>query len=184
MAQSAIGRWSPWRVAGWGTAALILLLPAVAMQFTSEVNWTASDFVFAIVLIGGTGLLFELTVRMSDNIAYRAGVGLALAATFLTVWANGAVGMIGDEDNAYNLLFLGVIALALAGAIGAGFKPRGMFRAMAAAAVAQLCVSLGGLSADPRGAVLSAGFAGLWLLSAALFRIAAGAHERAADRTG
>ena len=33
-----------WRPAIWGAAAFLLVLPAVAMQFTSEVNWTASDF--------------------------------------------------------------------------------------------------------------------------------------------
>lgn len=87
----------PWRIAGWGIAVLILLTPFVAMQFTREVNWTASDFIFAAVLIGGVGLLFELTVKMSDNPFYRAGIGLALAASFLTIWASGAVGLIGDE---------------------------------------------------------------------------------------
>ncbi|HEY1604188.1 MAG TPA: hypothetical protein VGF77_01160 [Allosphingosinicella sp.] len=44
---------------------------------------------------------------------------------------------------------------------------------MAAAAVAQACAGLGGLSTDPRGAVLGTAFAGLWLLSGALFRKAA-----------
>jgi len=39
--------------------ALILLIPLVAMQFTSEVNWTLSDFVFAGVL------LFARVSRMS-----------------------------------------------------------------------------------------------------------------------
>lgn len=33
------GRHNPWRIVGWGTAAALLLLPLVAMQFTSEVNW-------------------------------------------------------------------------------------------------------------------------------------------------
>ena len=38
-------RGSVWRIAAWGLAGLILLLPLVAMQFTDEVEWTASDFV-------------------------------------------------------------------------------------------------------------------------------------------
>ena len=35
----------PWRFVGWGIAASLLLLPLFAMQFTPEVNWTASDFI-------------------------------------------------------------------------------------------------------------------------------------------
>ena len=48
-----------------------------------------------------------------------------------------------------------------------------MMRAMIAAALAQGVAGALGLSADPRGAVLSIGLAGLWLLAAALFRNAA-----------
>ena len=163
----------PWRVIGWGTAALLVILPAVAMQFTAEVNWTVGDFLFAALLIGVVGVTFELTVRVTRNWAHRSAVVAALAASFLTIWANGAVGMIGSEDNPYNLLFLGVLFLALAGAILARFRPGGMAGAMGAAAIAQVAVAAGGLTTDVRGAIFSAGFAGLWLLSAALFRQAA-----------
>ena len=162
-----------WRIAGWGMAGLILLLPLAAMQVTDEVKWDGADFAFAAVMVGGVGLAFELAVRMSKNIGYRGGVAAALAAAFLIVWANAAVGMIGDEGNRYNLLFLGVIALAFAGALAARFRPAGMAQAMIAAAILHLCVSAGGLSADPRGAILSSLFAGFWLLSAALFHKAA-----------
>ena len=48
--------------------ALILLIPLVAMQFTSEVNWTLSDFVFAGVLLFGTGLTYELVARKAGGI--------------------------------------------------------------------------------------------------------------------
>lgn len=59
----------PWRMVGWGAAAFMLLLPLVAMQFTNEVRWTLSDFVFAAVLIGAVGVIFELTVRASSNLS-------------------------------------------------------------------------------------------------------------------
>src|SRR3954469_1092777 len=49
-------RWSPWRVAGWSFAAGLLALPALAMQFTHEVNWTGFDFLVAGGMIGGVGL--------------------------------------------------------------------------------------------------------------------------------
>ena len=162
-------RIGPWRIAGWGLAATLLLLPAVAMQFTAEVDWTASDFVFAAVLIGGSGLLLELIARKSPDNAYRAAAGFALLAAFLTIWANGAVGMIGDEDNPYNLLFRAVLVVALLGAVLARFRPRGMALAMVVSGIVYTGIALGGLATDPRGAVFSLGFATLWLLSAALF---------------
>ena len=161
--------WNPWRVAGWSIPVLLLMLPAVAMRFTSEVNWTFSDFVFAALLFGIVGLAFELIVRTSDSLAYRFGAGIAVLSAFLTIWINGAVGMIGSEDNPYNFLFLGVLLLALIGAIAARLEPAGMARAMALAAIAQVAGGAFGLAVDPRGAVLSMGFGGLWLLSAALF---------------
>lgn len=163
----------PWRAVAWGLAALLLLLPLVAMQFSDEVSWTVGDFLFAGLLIGIVGVTFELTVRVTRNWAHRAAVVSALAAGFLTIWANGAVGMIGSEDNPYNLLFFGVILLALAGAVAARFRPAGMALAMAVAAAAHSAVAVGGMFEDPRGGIFSLAFAGLWLFSAALFRKAA-----------
>ena len=165
--------WSPWRILGWGTAAALLLAPLIAMRFTSEVNWTPSDFAFAGLMLGGVGAIYELTVRRSSNPWYRAGTVFALAAAFLIVWANGAVGMIGDEGDPANLMFGGVLAIALIGAILARFRPGGMALAMAAAALAQAIAGGIGLTIDPLGGVLSTAFATLWLISAALFRNAA-----------
>jgi hypothetical protein len=120
---------------------------------------------------------YELAARLTGDSWYRAGVGAAVAAAFLIVWATGAVGMIGDEDNPYNLFFFGVIGLALVGAIGARFRAAGMALAMAIAAAAHSGVSVFGMSTDLRGGGVSLVFAGLWLLSAALFRKAACEQE-------
>lgn len=178
-AESTGGRGGiPWRLVGWSIPALLLLLPLVAMQFTNEVNWTASDFVFACVLFGSVGLAFELIVRTSRSLAYRSGAALAVVTAFLTVWVNGAVGMIGSEDNPHNLLFGGVLAIALIGAVVARFQGAGMALAMLAAAIAQAALAALGLSADMRGAVFSMAFAVPWLLAAALFWNAA--REQAA----
>ena len=154
----------PWRIVGWSIPAILLLLPYVA-----NAPWTASDYVFAAVLFGSVGLAFELIVRKSGSLAYRLGAAVAVIASFLTVWVNGAVGMIGSEGNAYNLLFLGVPLLALTGALVARFRAAGMAGAMVVAAVAQGVLGLGGLSTDVLGGILSTGFAGPWLLAAALF---------------
>ena len=166
-------RWNIWRLVMWGTAAFLLLLPAIAMQFTAEVNWTTADFVvMGVMLVTACGLV-ELAARASGNGAYRMGAAFAVFAAFLTVWANLAVGMIGSEDNPYNLAFAGVIGLALLGAVLSGFRARGMAAAMTLAAVAQALAGAFGMFSDVRGGIFSMFFALIWLLSATLFRKAA-----------
>lgn len=165
--------WAWVRWVAWGGAAALLLAPLVAMQFTREVNWTVGDFVFACLLIGGVGLAFELAVRVSGNWSYRAAAALGLAAGFFLIWANGAVGYIGSEDNPYNLVFFGVIGVAFVGALLSGFRPRGMALAMLAAGIAHAAAGLGGAAEDPVTIPITLGFVGLWLASAALFRKAA-----------
>lgn len=157
----------------WGGALFLFLLPAVAMPLTEEVNWTAGDFVFAAILLFGSAGIVELAMRANSNLAFRAGALFAIAASFLNIWVNAAVGMVGSEDNPYNLLFLGVIVLALAGALAARFRPRGTALAMAAAGVAQILIGAFAIPADQFGGTASAAFGALWLIAAALFHKAA-----------
>ena len=81
--------------------------------------------------------MYELAARKTGNIAYRAAVGVALAAALLLVWINLAVGIIGNEDNPANLMYIGVLAVGTIGAIIARFQPHGMARALFATALAQ-----------------------------------------------
>ena len=166
-------RWRGWRIAMWGTAAFLLLLPAIAMRFTGAVDWDGRDFVTIGIMLAAACATCELAARASGNGAYRTAAGVAVAAAFVTVWANLAVGMIGDDGNPLNLLFGGVLAIALAGAILVRFQSVGMARAMIATAVVQCAVGAVGLSSDTRGAMFSMTFAAPWLLSAWLFRKAA-----------
>lgn len=77
------------------TVALVLLVPFIAMQFTSEVNWSPFDFVAMGVLLLGTGLLCELTLRKVKTTKNRILLcGIILLALFL-VWAELAVGVFG-----------------------------------------------------------------------------------------
>lgn len=164
--------WNPWRIAGWSLPVILLALPAIAMRFTNEVDWDVADFIVMGALFGSIGLGIEFLVRQSDSLAYRVGAVAALVTGFLIIWINAAVGMIGSENNPYNLLFGGVLLIALIGAVLSRFQAAGMARAMVVTAVAQAAIGLGGMSMDVRDGVFSAGFAILWLLAAALFRAA------------
>jgi hypothetical protein len=162
------------RLALWLCLAGLLSVPGIAMRFApgAGFDWSPMDFVVMGVLLGGVGLGVELVVRASSSLAWRAGAVVAVLAAFLTLWVNLAVGMIGNEDNPYNFIFLGVLALALAGALAARFRPGGMAKAMLTAAVAQAAAGAAGLSTDLRGGVSSMAFALFWLLAAGLFALA------------
>jgi hypothetical protein len=122
-----------------GTAGILLLF-LLAMLLTDEMNWGLFDFVFASVLIFGTGLTYVLVARKGGSMAYRFAVGIALAAVFLLIWLNLAVGIIGSEDNPANLLYGGVLAVGFLGAIIAELRPHGMARVLFAMALAQALV--------------------------------------------
>ena len=127
MANAVEGRLiNPWRMLGWGAAVALLLAPLIAMRFTSEVNWTASDFIFAGILFAVIGGAFELAIWASRNRAYRAGAALALLGTFLTIWANLAVGIVGSEDNPPNTLFFIALLLGIIMACVGRFRAKGM----------------------------------------------------------
>ncbi len=163
-----------WNKAAWSTAAVILLLPVVAMQFTDEVAWDLADFlVFGAMLVAACGA-YELASRMSANTAYRAGVGVAIATAFVLVWVNLAVGIIGNESNPANLIYFGVLALAIIGASIARFQSTGMARALVAMALAQALVAVFALMAGMDVTLIITGIlVALWLTSAWLFRKAA-----------
>jgi hypothetical protein len=155
--------------------AFILLLPLLA-----EWPWTLADFAVAGALIFGTGLTYVLVAKKAGNIAYRAAVGVALAAAFLLVWVNGAVGVIGTEDDRANLMYVGVLAVGIIGAIIARFQPPGMARALFATALAQTLVAVialifglgSSLSPPVEILALNGFFVALFVGSALLFRYA------------
>lgn len=166
------------RAAGWGGAALLLLLPLL-----TNAPWTLSDFMFMGALMAGVGTGLELAVRRG-NAAYTAGAGLALVASFLLIWINGAVGIIGSEAENGNLLFVLVPGVALIGSAAAMFRPAGMAIAMVAAAVVQLLVPFAAyaLGQFAPGAIWSAKVAGITLMFVAMW-LASGASFRRARRS-
>jgi len=118
-------------------------------------------------------------VSKSGRNAYRFGVAVMLIASFLQVWANLAVGIVGSTDNAQNQGFFGAVVAAFACAFVARLRTDGMARVMLATAGVQtilgLMVATAPITArvEPMGPsgvlTVTAFFAALWLISAALF---------------
>jgi hypothetical protein len=177
MTAVAENRWNGWRIARWSVAAALLLTPLAMMQVSDEWNWGVGDFVFAAVMICGTFLLYETAAKWSASLAYRGGAVLALAASFLIVWINLAVGIVG-EDSPFNLNFFGLVAMAAAVSFACGFTAKGMARGMtcvaAAAAFLGVLLATAPMNANvPPGPAkllgISLAFAAVWLASGLLF---------------
>lgn len=166
------------RIAGWSIAAALLALPAVAMQFTGEVEWTPFDFGVAALVLSIVGGMAELILRASASVAYRAGAALAVLAAFLLVWINLAVGIIGAEDDPRNLAYFVLVGIAACGAWVAWGRANELSRAMQAVTAAQVLVTLMHLGLAPMALPIDLFFAALWGASALLFARAARAARR------
>lgn len=77
----------------WLFLGLLLLVPAVAMRLTDEVDWRPGDFLVFGVLLLLTGLALELALRLIAGRAWRVLAAAGVTAVFLWVWAELAVGV-------------------------------------------------------------------------------------------
>jgi hypothetical protein len=76
-------------------ATVLLLLPLIAMQFDTGVDWKPVDFTIAAVLLYGTGLCCELVLRKVKSVKYRFLICSVILAVLFLVWAELAVGLFG-----------------------------------------------------------------------------------------
>ncbi len=163
----------------------MLLVALVAKQFIGEPGWIGNLAQTGTLLIG-VGIAVELASRKTGQAAYGAAVGLALGSAFLLGWVNGAVGIIGSENNEANLMYGGVIVVGAIGAVIARLKPEGMARALFATALAQMLVAVialvGRMGSGPLDVVTINGFfVALFVGSAVLFlKAARGRPDRVA----
>ena len=74
---------------------MLLLIPLIAMQFSSEVVWTASDFIIMGILLLVTGLGIDLVLRKVSNSKNRLIISGIILAVFFMIWAELAVGVFG-----------------------------------------------------------------------------------------
>jgi hypothetical protein len=167
---SAMRLLNPWRVIGWGAAAVLLALPAV-LRFP----WPAFAFVALGVMLAVIGGLIELAAARARTPAHAGAAALALLSMFAFQW----VGRVGADEHLENLVYVVVALVALGGAFGARFRAEGLAGAMFFTAGFQLAVALGAYAAgwtmnDARGPeaqlLFNAALALPWLASGVLFR--------------
>lgn len=176
------GSGSRWTLLLWGGAAVILLIPFVAMRFSSEVDWHEDDFIVMAIMLAIACGAVELAVRLTDNRAYRLATAAAIGGAFLITWANLAVGIVGSEKNPSNTLFFFALLVGIVGAIIARLRARGMTVAMLMTAIAialAFIAAVAGTTDEPnvshwRELIATTVIASPFLLSASLFRKAAG----------
>lgn len=168
------GQTSLLRTGMWGGAVVLLLAPAVAMQFTAEVQWSLFDFALMGVLLAIACGVGELVLRASDSLAYRLGAAVAIGTTFVLGVGNLAVGLIGSEDNPANDRVWAVLAVGVVGALIARFKPRGLSLVMLAVAAGQVGLAIyADATAQDLPLRITVVFVTGWLVAAALFDRAA-----------
>lgn len=120
-------------------------------------------------------------MQITNKTTYRAVIALTLMAVLMLAWLSLGVGIIGRDGDPANLMYFGVIALGIVGAIIARLRPLGMARTLFAMALAQALVAaialFGGLGRPWSGPLelilLNGFFVAMFAGAAWLFRRAA-----------
>jgi Na+/melibiose symporter-like transporter len=122
----------------------------------------------------------------TEGWAYRGGAAVASVTSFLIVWTTIV------RDDGTGMAYFLLIMAAMVGGFSAWFTPAGMARTMLGVAIMQALLGVATATAPitasvpdgPLRALLFNGvFAGLWLVSALLFRVASNkGHEAVAAR--
>lgn len=130
------------RAAGTGERRIALgILSRVLRGFAADASWR-----------GG---------QVRGRTAYRFGVCTAIGSGLFILWLMGAVGIVGVEGDPADLMFFGVFAVGIGGAVLARLRPPGaaralgMARAMLAMALAQALVGAVALAAGKHEAAIS-----------------------------
>ena len=118
--------------------ALLLLIPLFGNRYVDGWNWSPFDFLFAGVLLFGTGVAYEIMTRKSSAFTYRAAVGIGCLATLLLTWVNAAVGIIGDGP--VNTFYLILPLIGIIGAIVTRLRAEKMPSVLFIMAITQMLI--------------------------------------------
>jgi hypothetical protein len=110
---------------------VILLIPFTASHFSTEVVWTLSDYIIAGVMLSLTGSALAFVLSLEKGSYYKIAMGIVIFTSFLLIWANLAVGLVGHEGETINSFYIGVIIIGLTGSVLSRFTAQGMFYTIA-----------------------------------------------------
>lgn len=135
----------------------------------------AVEFLILFAIIFAT---FYLVFRANRDKRYRQAISLALGAIFLSLWVQGAVGIIGDSADPANLMYAAVLGIGVIGAALTRLRPLGMSRVVTTMAIAVALIAVitlvWNLGAPGPGKITVLAFHGvlvaIFLASAHLFR--------------
>jgi hypothetical protein len=105
-------------------ALAVLMVPLVASHFVNDWNWNAGAFVRVYLLFFVTGMLYTVIARKMGTRAYKAGVGVALAAALALGWST--MVQTADSGHPERLWYLSVLVVGFIGACLARLKARGL----------------------------------------------------------
>lgn len=78
---------------------------------------------------------------LTGKTAYRSALGVAVASSLMLVWLSLGVGIIGRDGDPANLMYFGVIAVGLIGAVLARLQAVGMSLTLVAMAFVQALIA-------------------------------------------
>ena len=76
---------------------LLLAIPFLAMQFSSEVTWSLTDFITMGILLLSVGMGIEFILRKTKSTQYRIALILGVILLFVLIWIELAVGIFGTS---------------------------------------------------------------------------------------
>lgn len=79
---------------------------------------------------------------LTGKTAYWSALGVALAGSLMLVWLSLGVGIIGADGDPANIMYFGVIAVGLIGAVIARLQALGMSRTLVAMAIIQTLITV------------------------------------------
>lgn len=174
-------------------ATSLLIIPIIASFVVNGWAWTLFDYVFAWVLFAGIGMIYTFVASKGNNTTYKIATALGAIGVLALIWINGAVGIIGSENNPANMMYEAVLIVGLWGMIISGLKPKGMTITMSIVAISQILVPIAalllwntdtGIAGESfwgnRGIagvfMINAAFAVLWIATGLLFHKATQTH--------
>lgn len=164
----------------WSITLALIVMIRWAMLWSKKVDWTEAT-AYSTVLLVITSIYELVQIVKKYNNSYKIALGMWLGGIVVLGLANGAVGIIWNEDNPANLMYRAVFAVAFIGSLIAHFKPNRMFYTMLVVAVVQVFIPLFALFVWPAQAswgdagvigvfIINIIFAMIFVSSALLFR--------------